>query len=67
MAEGHDFFFFSFQQPLHENRFVINKSRYDSVDCYLSHDSYLKPEYNDLPLVYDPAIYDTLMSNGKKE
>ncbi|CAG8459855.1 13849_t:CDS:10 [Funneliformis caledonium] len=37
-------------EPLKNDRFVINKSRYDSIDCYISTDKTLKPEYNDLDL-----------------
>jgi glutamate--cysteine ligase catalytic subunit len=51
-------------ESLKKDRFVINKSRYDSIDCYISTDERLKPEYNDLPLVYDPDIFKKLTSNG---
>ena len=54
-------------QPLKRDRFRINKSRYDSIDCYLSEDETLLPEYNDLDLVYDHAIYDKLRSEGTRE
>ncbi|KAB0804942.1 hypothetical protein PPYR_01912 [Photinus pyralis] len=47
-------------KPLKENKFVINKSRYDSIDSYLSESS---EKYNDVPLVYDRAIYDKLRAN----
>jgi len=44
---------------------VINKSRYDSIDSYLSLDSDLyRPEYDDLKLVYDQKIYDRLIEDG---
>lgn len=45
-------------KPLKENKFVINKSRYDSIDSYLSND-----QYNDVPLTYDKSIYDKLRAN----
>nr|XP_022918914.1 glutamate--cysteine ligase [Onthophagus taurus] len=48
-------------KPLKENKFVINKSRYDSIDSYLSPQG---EKFNDVPLVYDQAIYDKLTSNG---
>ncbi|KAJ1985777.1 glutamate--cysteine ligase [Dimargaris cristalligena] len=52
-------------KPLQENRFRINKSRYDSIDSYLgSSDGLFKPQYNDLDLVYDPAIYQRLVEGG---
>lgn len=47
-------------KPLNENKFVINKSRYDSIDSYLSECS---EKYNDVPLVYDKAIYEKLRAN----
>jgi glutamate--cysteine ligase catalytic subunit len=43
---------------------VINKSRYDSIDCFISNDEAFKPEYNDLDLVYDPDIYAQLREGG---
>lgn len=48
-------------EPLKENRFVITKSRYDSIDSYLSP---CNEKYNDLHLVYDKDIYQTLISEG---
>ncbi|CAG8781198.1 5481_t:CDS:2, partial [Acaulospora morrowiae] len=53
--------------PLKNDRFVINKSRYDSIDCYISTDNTLKPEYNDLDLVYDKKIFEKLVNNGVDE
>lgn len=47
-------------KPLQENKFVISKSRYDSIDSYLSPQG---GKYNDVPLVYDKAIYDKLREN----
>lgn len=47
-------------KPLKENKFVINKSRYDSIDSYLSQHG---EKYNDVPLVYDQTIYDKLRAN----
>jgi glutamate--cysteine ligase catalytic subunit len=43
---------------------VIKKSRYDSIDCFIANDEALKPEYNDLDLVYDPEIYAQLREGG---
>ncbi|CAO3664044.1 unnamed protein product [Umbelopsis ramanniana] len=51
-------------KPLENDRFVINKSRYDSVDSYLSTDPSFKQKYNDIDLVYDEKIYEKLRSNG---
>lgn len=50
--------------PLKNNKFVINKSRYDSIDCFISNDDLLKEEYNDLDLVYDKEIYSKLKERG---
>ena len=49
------------QQPLKENKFVISKSRYDSIDSYLSECS---AKYNDIPLVLDITIYEQLRADG---
>lgn len=47
-------------KPLNENRFVINKSRYDSIDSYLSPQG---EKYNDVPIIYDKDIYKKLRDN----
>jgi len=44
-------------EPLRNDKFVIPKSRYSSVDCYLSE---CGARYNDLPLVHDKDIYEKL-------
>nr|AOE43199.1 glutamate-cysteine ligase [Rostrostelium ellipticum] len=54
-------------EPLVHNKYQINKSRYDSIDSYLSRSSMLRPEYNDLPLVYDHDHYQTLIAGGMDE
>lgn len=48
-------------KPLKENKFRINKSRYDSIDSYLSTQG---DKYNDVPLTYDTDIYNQLLDNG---
>lgn len=51
-------------KPLKENKFVINKSRYDSIDSYIS----VKSEpYNDIHLVYDKDIFSKLCAEGIDE
>ncbi|KAJ2908351.1 glutamate--cysteine ligase, partial [Coemansia aciculifera] len=51
--------------PLANDRFVIPKSRYGTIDTFLgSSDGHFKPEYNDLDLVYDKEIYQDLARNG---
>ncbi|KAH3844898.1 hypothetical protein DPMN_087164, partial [Dreissena polymorpha] len=47
-------------KPLEKDRFVINKSRYDSVDSYLSSSA-----YSDIELVYDKDLYKDLINGGK--
>lgn len=53
-------------QPLKESRFRIPKSRYDSVDLYISNDGFNRPEYNDNYLPYDESIYDRLRAHGNR-
>ncbi|XP_011496435.1 PREDICTED: glutamate--cysteine ligase catalytic subunit [Ceratosolen solmsi marchali] len=48
-------------EPLKENKFHINKSRYDSIDSYLSEQG---DRYNDVPLIYDENIFKQLLDNG---
>lgn len=48
-------------KPLKENKFRISKSRYDSIDSYLSEQA---EKYNDVPLTYDDEIYKQLLDNG---
>ncbi|XP_026829944.1 glutamate--cysteine ligase catalytic subunit isoform X2 [Ooceraea biroi] len=48
-------------KPLKENKFIIGKSRYDSIDSYLSEQG---EKYNDVPLTYDDEIYKQLLDNG---
>ena len=49
-------------QPLKENRFVIPKSRYDSISTYLSPEG---NKYNDIDLVYDKNIRQQLINAGE--
>ncbi|GLB37673.1 putative glutamate-cysteine ligase [Lyophyllum shimeji] len=51
-------------KPLKNDRFRIPKSRYDSVDLYISNDWINRPEYNDNYLPYDQNIYDRLRNHG---
>eukprot|EP01102_Stenamoeba_stenopodia_P011556 TRINITY_DN3564_c0_g1_i1.p1 TRINITY_DN3564_c0_g1~~TRINITY_DN3564_c0_g1_i1.p1 ORF type:complete len:620 (+),score=148.40 TRINITY_DN3564_c0_g1_i1:197-2056(+) len=54
-------------EELKDKKFVINKSRYDSIDCFISQSPKLKPEYNDLDLVYDKEITEQLIKGGVDE
>ncbi|XP_044751273.1 glutamate--cysteine ligase [Coccinella septempunctata] len=47
-------------KPLSEDKFVIKKSRYDSIDSYLSPQG---EKFNDIPLIYDPEVYQKLRDN----
>lgn len=47
--------------PLENDRFRIFKSRYDSIDCYLSEKGAL---FNDIEIVKDEALYARLTNNG---
>ncbi|XP_070789044.1 glutamate--cysteine ligase catalytic subunit isoform X2 [Pituophis catenifer annectens] len=47
--------------PLKNNRFRINKSRYDSIDSYLSE---CGEKYNDIDLTIDKEIYEHLVKEG---
>lgn len=51
-------------EPLQHNKFVINKSRYDTTDCYIYSCS---APYNDIPLEYDENIYNQLLEGGIDE
>ena len=74
-------------EPLTTDKFVIPKSRYESVSRYLSPgpnvsgtcaskpdfnkesegSQFYKPEYNDLPEIYDEQIYQQLIDGGVDE
>ncbi|KAH8340492.1 hypothetical protein KR067_013152 [Drosophila pandora] len=47
--------------PLKNQKFRIAKSRYDSIDSYLSPEG---AKYNDVPLTYDDAVYQRLIDGG---
>ena len=51
-------------EPLTTDKFVIAKSRYDSIDSYLSNCCNKWPGYNDIPVLYDPQIYQKLIDGG---
>eukprot|EP01117_Protostelium_nocturnum_P007754 TRINITY_DN2776_c0_g1_i1.p1 TRINITY_DN2776_c0_g1~~TRINITY_DN2776_c0_g1_i1.p1 ORF type:complete len:710 (+),score=166.16 TRINITY_DN2776_c0_g1_i1:169-2130(+) len=54
-------------KPLQNNKYVINKSRYDSIDCFIANDQRLRPQYNDLDLVFDSSVFQTLSNSGIDE
>jgi len=51
-------------KPLQNDRFRIPKSRYDSVDLYISNDWLNRPEYNDTDPPYDEDVFNRLTENG---
>lgn len=48
-------------KPLKENKFCIAKSRYDSIDSFLSPEAEI---YNDVPLTYNESVYNSLRDGG---
>ncbi|CAI8000011.1 Glutamate--cysteine ligase catalytic subunit, partial [Geodia barretti] len=63
VAEKGSFFLILFaSQPLSESQFAIPTSRYDTIDCYIS-----SHEYNDIPILCDPKIFQTLRDGGVDE
>lgn len=48
-------------EPLKHDKFRIPKSRYDSINSYLSPHA---AKYNDIKLVKDESIYKSLLENG---
>lgn len=47
---------------------AITKSRYDSIDCYISPRVDLKPElYNDIPVALNEKVYTRLLDEGIDE
>ncbi|KAF3912588.1 hypothetical protein ABW21_db0208503 [Orbilia brochopaga] len=54
-------------QPLHENRYVIPKSRYDSVSTYIAQDPGFRPEYNDVEIQQNLPLKQKLLDGGMDE
>lgn len=48
-------------EPLKGEEFIINTSRYGSVESYLSEQG---DKYNDTQLLYDKEVYNQLIDNG---
>jgi glutamate--cysteine ligase catalytic subunit len=42
----------------------MHKSRYESVERYISNHWYNRREYNDMKPLYDEAIYERLTEHG---
>jgi len=51
-------------EPRTTDKFVIPKSRYDSIDSYLSCCAKKWEGYNDIPVLYDPEVYKKLVDGG---
>jgi glutamate--cysteine ligase catalytic subunit len=49
------------EEPLKGNGYRISKSRYDSIDSYLSESS---SKYNDIPLTFNESYYETMIAAG---
>lgn len=52
------------EEPLKNNVFRINKSRYDSIDSYISNEG---AKYNDIPLTYHEGYYNQMIAAGVDE
>ncbi len=52
-------------KPLKEDKFVIPKSRYDSVSSYISASEKNKEEYNDVPLPMDEGVRERIVEHGE--
>ncbi|CAF0933698.1 unnamed protein product [Didymodactylos carnosus] len=48
-------------EPLKNDRFLIPKSRYSPIDCYISPES---AKFNDIDVVQDMDVFQELTSNG---
>ncbi|KAK8858883.1 hypothetical protein IAR55_003114 [Kwoniella newhampshirensis] len=51
-------------KPLKNDRYRIPKSRYDSVDLYISNDERNKPEYHDIDVPVNQAVRKRLIEHG---
>jgi hypothetical protein len=51
-------------QPLKNDRYRIPKSRYDSVDLYISTDERNLPEYHDIDVPMDQGVRKRLIDHG---
>ncbi|XP_053213093.1 glutamate--cysteine ligase catalytic subunit-like [Panonychus citri] len=49
------------EEPLKFSKFRISKSRYDSIDSYISQDG---SKYNDIQLTYDQVYYQKMVTEG---
>ena len=54
-------------EPLRAGDRRIFKSRYDTIDMFISEDPTFKPEYNDIEVVYDEQIFRKLRESGLSE
>ena len=51
-------------KPLENDKYRIYKSRYDSIDCYLSNDEYFDQKYNDIPMAINEDALRKLLAEG---
>jgi len=52
------------EEPLTDDKFVIPKSRYDSIDSFLSNCCTKWSGYNDIEVQYDQSVYTKLRDGG---
>ncbi|KAF8598893.1 GCS-domain-containing protein [Ceratobasidium sp. AG-I] len=50
-------------EPLKKDKRLIPKSRYGSVNMYISQNAANRPEYNDVPVPFDRGLYKRLRRN----
>ncbi|EPS45257.1 hypothetical protein H072_762 [Dactylellina haptotyla CBS 200.50] len=54
-------------KPLSEDKYLIPKSRYDSVSTYISQDPGFRQEYNDVNIHQNPILKQKLLDGGMDE
>ncbi|EPZ31111.1 glutamate--cysteine ligase catalytic subunit [Rozella allomycis CSF55] len=52
------------ERGLKDSNYLINKSRYDSIDSFISNDDKFKSKYNDINLVKNEKLYRRMRDNG---
>ncbi|CCJ30240.1 unnamed protein product, partial [Pneumocystis jirovecii] len=55
------------EKPLKKSKYIIQKSRYDSVDCYIADNLRNNPKYNDVKFVMNEEVRKKLIDNGVDE
>ncbi|KAG5513662.1 hypothetical protein PMAC_000700 [Pneumocystis sp. 'macacae'] len=53
------------EEPLKKSKYIIQKSRYDSVDCYIANNLKNSFKYNDVKLVVNEEVRKKLLDNDE--